>query len=943
MSANNPSNPSGASKPVGRPSLIIGLGGTGQYAIQKFLNEIGKINQNEGINRDIKPSNLLVIDTDERSISDWLQESIESSPKKRRENYQKPKARMTIQTALQEYPLLVVLGDPGSGKTTLLKYITLCYAENKLDQLGAQRRRLPIFVRLYDYISRRSQQQNNYSLVDYLYTQAHDKYILNLPPGFFEDALTKGECCLCLDGLDELGSLDLRHEMVESIQALATRFPRNQFIITSRIVGYSEAPLNSKIFTHLTVLPFSDEDIQNFVRKWYWAREPDHAQAEESAQSLIKTILEEPRIKLLATNPLMLTIIALVHRIEAQLPNERVKLYEKCVTTLVDTWYQAKGIKYQDQQRPAYIFRYRFLEWLAYWMHSQVTSSRQAYEIQEHELEDLLAGFLLAETTLNIGKEKARQEVRHFVETVKSRTGLLIERGEKLYSFTHLTFQEYMAAGEIVKRFDEYFEKEKCWAELEPHLHEAHWREVILLVLGRLNTRTTLTTFLVTKILDYPEPEEKLRYANLLLAARILADHIAVDFALKERIWHELVLLMRISPAIADQIITLLMQFKGEDEIKTIISLLVKSLQDNSISSSIHYQILFAFYQNNITDPRLKPVLQSIISEPSREPALRAVAAYIWGVKYDLTVAQQELTAIIKDQTLPMDVCGIGLEFLAQLGNPSRLVIVELEKILRNPVYSSRIRCAIAVALIQLGQLSTGLKALQKLAITRAQPTPVRELAIKAMGAYGKNDVETGRSLLLMAGNKQTELDLRIACCEALATNNQTEAVVLVLDGITKKQGIKPAQIMRLVSIFESLKDTQRTIKYVSELMEDKKLPIETRCWAVQVLVRLNETDRAVIILKALEKKVFLRAQEKIAIAKAYISMSYFDQAYSILYSVANNSSAKDKERLDAVELLTRIGRDEGMETVRAEIFTRYNHLRSGDNAETLTIGQETE
>ncbi len=41
----------------------------------------------------------------------------------------------------------------------------------------------------------------------------------------------------------------------------------------------------------------------------------------------------------------MLTIIALVHRIEAELPHERVKLYDKCVTTLVETWDKVRGIK----------------------------------------------------------------------------------------------------------------------------------------------------------------------------------------------------------------------------------------------------------------------------------------------------------------------------------------------------------------------------------------------------------------------------------------------------------------------------------------------------------------------------------------------------------------------------------------------------------------------
>ena len=69
-----------------------------------------------------------------------------------------------------------------------------------------------------------------------------------------------------------------------------------------------------------------------------------------------------PRIQSLARNPLLLTIIALVHRIEAELPHERVKLYDKCVIALVDTWEEVKGLTIEEKQRPFYRYRRRLLE-----------------------------------------------------------------------------------------------------------------------------------------------------------------------------------------------------------------------------------------------------------------------------------------------------------------------------------------------------------------------------------------------------------------------------------------------------------------------------------------------------------------------------------------------------------------------------------------------------
>ena len=64
-------------------------------------------------------------------------------------------------------------------------------------------------------------------------------------------------------------------------------------------------------------------------------------------------ILNDPKhgaIRELAQNPLLLTIIALVHRIEADLPDERVLLYRKCAETLLSTWHNYKFADVQDKK-----------------------------------------------------------------------------------------------------------------------------------------------------------------------------------------------------------------------------------------------------------------------------------------------------------------------------------------------------------------------------------------------------------------------------------------------------------------------------------------------------------------------------------------------------------------------------------------------------------------
>ena len=66
---------------------------------------------------------------------------------------------------------------------------------------------------------------------------------------------------------------------------------------------------------------------------------------------------------------------------------------------------------------------------------------------------------------------------KRFLQVIEERTGLLAARGEGGYSFFHLTFQEYLAALAIAGR-DDYI------PYTTERMHEAWWREVVLLEAG---------------------------------------------------------------------------------------------------------------------------------------------------------------------------------------------------------------------------------------------------------------------------------------------------------------------------------------------------------------------------------------------------------------------------------------------------------------------------
>lgn len=466
-------------------------------------------------------------------------------------------AGLAVEESLREAERMVVLGDPGAGKTTLLKYLTVICAERQAEgQLGLRAGDgapfLPVFISLREFAAKAAARDHDYSLLDYLYTHARERLLLNLGRGFFEEALKSGRCLICLDGLDEIWTVGQRKAVCDAVRALAARFPRSRYIVTSRVVGYEEAPLDRREFVHHTVLPLTDDDIREFVRRWYELRERDPARRKRQIDDLLATIERQPRIKTLAQNPLLLTIIALVHRIEAELPHERVKLYDKCVTALVETWEEVKGLTIAEKQRPFYRTRRRLLERLAFELHTRAEQPGQVQMVKEGDLELLLTRFLVENRRLGLADDPdaARDEARAFVRLARGRTGLLVERGEGVFGFPHLTFQEYLAACDIENRCI-YGGADAIWDAIKDRLHDPHWREVLLLLLGSLNKYDELPTLLVEHILRAGEEDkfEPVLHRHLYLAVRALADRVDVAADVRRRMVDALLKIARNAPS----------------------------------------------------------------------------------------------------------------------------------------------------------------------------------------------------------------------------------------------------------------------------------------------------------------------------------------------------------------------------------------------------------
>jgi predicted NACHT family NTPase len=294
----------------------------------------------------------------------------------------------------------IVLGDPGSGKTTLLKFLALSGQSSALQSRFKlmPENRLPVLVVLRRY-AEELRKTPNLSLQDYIIATMRGQLELPVERDFLEYYLESGRTILFFDGLDELPESGMRPEVRSRIASLSKVYPHNTFLISSRFVGYVEPfRFRNEEWTHYQVAPLRLPEMEHFVRDWYVARIANRSERDKNANDLV-AILRNPKhtaIRELAENPLLLTIIALVHRIEADLPDERVLLYRKCTETLLATWHNYKYADTEGKKRGRVERRnlYR-IEAIAHWMQCRDTKGNRERAIAPYEeLIKFLTGYM---------------------------------------------------------------------------------------------------------------------------------------------------------------------------------------------------------------------------------------------------------------------------------------------------------------------------------------------------------------------------------------------------------------------------------------------------------------------------------------------------------------------------------------------------------------------
>lgn len=349
-------------------------------------------------------------------------------------------------------PYLMVLGGPGTGKSTFLRKIGLEALKGR-QKVGFQHLCLPVLLELKEFRS---------SEIDIKAAIGREFEICGFPEyqRFTEQALAQGQLLVLLDGLDEVPA-DRLNELVSRIQNFVDRYSKNRFIASCRVAAYR---YNLRRFTDVAIADFSDEQIQSFITSWF-QQQPEQGKAcwEKLASQDYAAARE------LAHTPLLLTLVCLLYQRAGQFPTNRATLYYRALWVLLEEWAGEKGIPQELLYKGLDTRRKELM--LAEIAHDALQSDQLFLSKREiaRQIERILQDMLPEEPFIDGVAVLRSMEIQH---------GILVEQADEIYSFSHLTIQEFLTAQYIVD------DEEKIEQLVTDRLTETRWHEVFLLLAG---------------------------------------------------------------------------------------------------------------------------------------------------------------------------------------------------------------------------------------------------------------------------------------------------------------------------------------------------------------------------------------------------------------------------------------------------------------------------
>ncbi|MFF6958824.1 NACHT domain-containing protein [Streptomyces sp. NPDC008317] len=412
-----------------------------------------------------------------------------------------------VQEAIHAAKRVLIRGDAGSGKTTLLKWLAVGAIRGDLPEpMGRWNGATPFFLPLRHFAERPLPAPE-----DFL-TYAARTLADVAPDGFVRDALDSAHSLVLIDGVDELPA-SRRDEVRDWLRELTSGYPDCRYVVTSRQAAVTERWLAPMGFASFELAPMGPSDQNQFIEHWHTTMRSTAEDAEERARlttyehALVRSLSERRELRRLGGNPLLCALLCALHwDRDMQLPDDRVKVYDAALEMLLVRRDQQRNIAVEGPRLRSGV-QEMLLRRLAYWM-----IRNDLTEISFAQLTGRVAAYLADSAQY---PEESAAVARQLLE----RSGLLRAPAHDSVDFVHRTFQEYLAADQLLNDGD--------LALLIKHAHEDQWQDVVVMVSGR--ARDSERDHLIKSLLKRARRDKAHRLRLTVLAVDCVGDGTAID------------------------------------------------------------------------------------------------------------------------------------------------------------------------------------------------------------------------------------------------------------------------------------------------------------------------------------------------------------------------------------------------------------------------------
>lgn len=408
-----------------------------------------------------------------------------------------------IEKLLGRVNCILLRGTAGMGKTTLIKHLAYTLTHNK--KHPTLKGYLPVLVFLKDlwpiYETKLRSQRIKITFEEILGNYLEESRI-PLKIDEIKNHIIQDKALFLLDGLDEIPE-HIRPNLVEIIAEFQFAKKRNRFLITGRPHGISGKAMERFGNYLQDICPLDSEKISHFINSWFRSISGQAKElADQTAADMIAGVKSHWHIALFTGNPLLLTAVCVLYQDGKRLPEQRADLYERIVGNLL---YK----RFHDPADPDKVGRVEdYLMHLAFHMQERTLKSIETYEAvgQIKKIYPRKEAESLSEY---------KKHIERIFDEIEPRSGLLNRLSSGEVEFSHLTFQEFLAARHLIDKGLDYKKfLEKDW-----------WQETILLYIGLINlTRKKESNDIVREILNIGAAGRQDQNKLYLLAGRALRD-----------------------------------------------------------------------------------------------------------------------------------------------------------------------------------------------------------------------------------------------------------------------------------------------------------------------------------------------------------------------------------------------------------------------------------